>query len=181
MRSLTDPEKDLYMLSPEILRLRLALLQIDELRNVEPAEIARKALATQPISERGKNWLLFADQVFHHVEDYTVKQYGDTGSDQVSEWTGDDCAKQVGKYLGRRGRNARPGQELPDMLKAAHYVQLTEEKDREATHQQLTIGSADLRIPLSEHDRELVENHPRRCDHCGAVYHNRYIHTCLEA
>lgn len=147
-------------LAAEILRLRVALREII----AEPfraESIAGQALIpTKSVSQRGRNWLSFADQVFHHIEDYTVPQYGDKGSDQVTEWTGDDCAKQVKKYLDRRGRNARVGQELLDMLKSAHYVQLTEEKDHEC--KQLVTES---KIP--------------RCIHCGAGFHYSYPHVCL--
>jgi len=84
---------------------------------------------SRPLSKRGQAWIEFSNRVLDHIENYTVPQYGDAGSDQVTDWTADDCAKQVGRYFARRGKNSRPGQELLDMLKAAHYVQLTEEKN----------------------------------------------------
>lgn len=87
-------------------------------------------MATE-ISKRGEAWALFAGEVFEHVENYTVPQYGDEGDDQVTSWTAEDCIKQVQKYCNRFGKNARPGQERLDLLKAAHYLQMAADKQRD--------------------------------------------------
>lgn len=88
-----------------------------------------------PISVRGKNWLAFAEQVHAHVEGYTVPQYGDKGVDQVSDYSAEECLRQAQKYISRYGRNARPGQQELDFMKAAHYIQLAAEKHKETQHE----------------------------------------------
>lgn len=117
------------------------------------------------LSERGKDYLDFALEVLDHIENYTVPQYGDKGQDQVTNWTADECAKAVKKYLDRRGRNRREGQEHLDMLKSAHYVQLTDLKDVEQREIEIafdpgpelgaklvaymmSIGTTELEVPL---------------------------------
>ena len=119
-------DKELF---DEVRRLRATLYDIIAYPNLDARDIAVQGLRVGPVSKRGQVWLEFSHRVLSHIENYTVPQYGDAGNDQVTDWTADDCAKQVNKYFGRRGRNSRPGQESLDMLKAAHYVQLTEEKD----------------------------------------------------
>lgn len=76
------------------------------------------------LSLRGQEWEAFAAKVGRHIETYTVPQYGDKGEDQASGYTTEDHVKQAMKYLNRFGRNARPGQQGLDFLKAAHYIQL---------------------------------------------------------
>lgn len=73
------------------------------------------------LSERGKEWLCFSDSVLTHVENYTVPQYGDKGSDNVTEYTPEECILQSKKYAARFGRNQRNGQQLLDLIKSAHY------------------------------------------------------------
>ena len=80
------------------------------------------------VSVRGLEWLTFSDSVMEHVEKYTVPQYGDKGEDNVSEWSAEECFKQVEKYLKRRKTNQRSGQNRLDILKAAHYLCLAEAK-----------------------------------------------------
>lgn len=80
------------------------------------------------VSCRGLEWLSFSDSVFEHVENYTVKQYGDKGKDNVSDWSAEECFKLVEKYLKRRNSNQRPGQRRLDIFKAAHYLCLAESK-----------------------------------------------------
>ncbi len=76
------------------------------------------------MSERGKEWIEFALQVDDHINNYTVKQYGDKGSDLATNYTPDDFVKQIKKYCERHGKNARPDQEKIDMIKIAHYAQM---------------------------------------------------------
>ena len=75
-------------------------------------------------SLRAKDFEKFAAKVIDHIDNYTVPQYGDKGEDQATEYNSADHVKQAKKYLGRYGANSRPGQEILDMLKAAHYIQL---------------------------------------------------------
>jgi hypothetical protein len=76
-------------------------------------------------TQRAKEWLEFTFKVAEHIENYTVPQYGDKGKDIASEYTPEYCMSQVEKYLRRFGKNIRPGQQSLDLLKMAHYVQMT--------------------------------------------------------
>ena len=76
------------------------------------------------MSIRGIQWQRFAERVSEHIEEYTVPQYGDYPDDNVSEWSAQDCVKQIEKYARRFGSNMRPGQERLDLLKIAHYAQI---------------------------------------------------------
>jgi hypothetical protein len=73
---------------------------------------------------RSKQWEDFSDEVLHHIEDYTVPQYGDADSDLAQEYTPESCLKQVEKYLKRFGKQARQGETKLDLLKMAHYIQM---------------------------------------------------------
>lgn len=75
-------------------------------------------------SERGKDWGNFAYRVLHHIETYTVPQYGDKGQDQCTEFTRQDFETQIKKYANRMGKNSRPGQDKLDLLKICHYAQM---------------------------------------------------------
>lgn len=76
------------------------------------------------MSERGQDWRKFSDEVLTHIERYTVPQYGDKGADQASDYNASMHVVQAKKYLSRFGSNTRPGQELLDLKKAAHYIQM---------------------------------------------------------
>jgi len=76
------------------------------------------------MSKRGDDWREFAEKVADHVENYTVPQYGGKGEDQVTEWTLEDCALTIKRYVARIGKNARQGEQERDFLKIAHYAQL---------------------------------------------------------
>ena len=80
------------------------------------------------ISQRCIDWSRFAFNVANHIEEYTVPQYGDKPNDNVESWTADDCVKQVLKYINRRGKSRRPGEEKLDLIKCAHYIQLAYDK-----------------------------------------------------
>lgn len=73
---------------------------------------------------RGAEFIDFAAEVLKHIENYTVPQYGDKGQDQASEFTSHDHVVQAKKYLNRYGKNSRPGQEILDLMKTAHYCQM---------------------------------------------------------
>jgi hypothetical protein len=76
------------------------------------------------MSKRGDDWKGFAEQVHGHIEDYTVPQYGDKGEDQASEYGSAEHILQAKRYLARYGKNSRPGQEVLDLIKTAHYCQM---------------------------------------------------------
>jgi len=76
------------------------------------------------MSKRGDQWTQFAyDEVYKHIEDYTVPQYGDMPHDQVSEFTVEDFKTNLKRYVNRIGVGARGKKEaLRDCLKIAHYA-----------------------------------------------------------
>lgn len=76
-------------------------------------------------SKRGEEWNLWSYLVFEHIEKYTVPQYGDKGDDQCTHYEVRDFMKQIQKYANRQGKNSRPGQDQLDLLKIAHYAQMT--------------------------------------------------------
>lgn len=106
-------------------------------------ERLREKIITEPLeetvhtaqSQRAKDWVVFANRVTHHIDGYTVPQYGDAPNDQVSEWTAEHCVNQLSKYASRFGSNARGGQDLLDLLKIAHYAQLAYDKLVEAENE----------------------------------------------
>lgn len=75
-------------------------------------------------SNYGKDWEQFEDLVLRHIEEYTVPQYGDKGDDLASDYTPEECMRQVMKYAKRYGRNSRPQEQGRDFLKIAHYAQM---------------------------------------------------------
>lgn len=78
---------------------------------------------------RGQDWCYFAGRVLHHVEDYTVPQYGDAPGDQIGSFTIEDFKTQLARYVNRIGKNVRGQEEaLRDCLKIAHYAQLLHDK-----------------------------------------------------
>lgn len=88
----------------------------------------RKEGSCMTISNRGKDWMVFAEKVLSHIENYTVPQYGDAPDDQVEEWDAQDCTTTIRRYASRSGKNQRSGQDKLDMLKTAHYAQLAYNK-----------------------------------------------------
>jgi len=85
------------------------------------------------VSERGKEWIEFSDKVLNHIENYTVPQYGDKGSDNVTDYSANDCVLQSRKYAARFGKNQREGQDALDLLKSAHYNCLAWTKLKDAS------------------------------------------------
>ena len=94
----------------------------DYFHNRINCKILKAEELTEGVSKRGQEWLKFSAEVFSHIEEYCVPQYGDAPNDQISEWTIADCLKAVNKRIARHGRNSRPGQEELDFLKMAHEV-----------------------------------------------------------
>ena len=80
------------------------------------------------ISEKGKDWIKFSNDVAAHIETYVVPQYGDKHEDECKEYTSADCLQQIKKYAARHGKNSRPGQDKLDLIKIAHYAQMAAEK-----------------------------------------------------
>lgn len=76
------------------------------------------------MSQRGEDWKAFSQRVLDHIETYTVPQYGDKGEDQASEYGSAEHVLQAKRYLARYGKNSRPGQEILDLMKTAHYCQM---------------------------------------------------------
>lgn len=70
----------------------------------------------------------FAGEVMSHINGYVVPQYGDDGDDLASEYTADECVKQIEKYAKRFGRSSRPGERKRDLMKIAHYAQMAFDK-----------------------------------------------------
>jgi hypothetical protein len=75
-------------------------------------------------SQRGQDWIKFAQKVLCHIENYTVPQYLDKGQDQASGWSIEMLIEQTKKYANRYGKNQRPGQEELDFMKGAHYLEM---------------------------------------------------------
>ena len=77
------------------------------------------------MSIRGDDWLNFSKKVSEHIETYTVPQYGDKNNDQASEYEPEEFILQIKKYIARFNKNSRPCQDELDLLKIAHYAQMT--------------------------------------------------------
>ena len=75
-------------------------------------------------SLKSKDWERFNNDVNYHISTYVIPQYGDKGEDIASEYTVDDCIRNMKKYLARAGRNSRPDQDQLDLVKIAHYAQM---------------------------------------------------------
>lgn len=76
-------------------------------------------------------WWGFAGAVENHIENYVIPQYGDADSDMAQDYDATACIEQAKKYIGRFGKNMRPGQEELDLLKAADYLMMAWHKMRE--------------------------------------------------
>lgn len=74
--------------------------------------------------KKSYTWLKFSNKVIYHIENYVVPQYGDEDEDECSNYSAEDCIKQIKKYAARSGKNSRPGQDKIDLLKIAHYAQM---------------------------------------------------------
>lgn len=76
------------------------------------------------MSKKGEAWDKISAEVSDHIENYVIPQYGDDGDDLATEYDFEDCCKQAERYLKRRGKNSRPGQERRDILKAIHWLSM---------------------------------------------------------
>lgn len=70
---------------------------------------------------QGAMWTEFSANIADHIAEYAVPQYGDAG-DEISTYTPEEIGVQIRRYAARVGKNVRPGQELLDCLKIAHYA-----------------------------------------------------------
>lgn len=101
------------------------------------------------LSERGNDWVTFADTVLNHIEKYTVPQYGDKGDDLITGYTAEKCVECIEKYAKRFGSNQREGQDKLDMMKIAHYAQCAYDKIAEGNRtgdKQSFTGDTDVVI-----------------------------------
>ncbi len=73
-------------------------------------------------SSRGEEWKEFSLMVLDHIENYTVPQYGDFPKDQATEWDIEQCADSIKRYCNRANSSVRPGEDVRDALKIAHYA-----------------------------------------------------------
>jgi hypothetical protein len=76
------------------------------------------------MSARSNDWVIFSLEVHNHINNYTIPQYGDKGADIASDYTLEDCVRNMARYLARAGKNSRPGQDELDFIKIAHYAQM---------------------------------------------------------
>jgi len=116
-----------------------AFLQVKSGLSPCPKGVAKTPQPHLGTSKKGRAWDLFAEEVFSHVEDYVVPQYGDDGEDPYAENGPASLLNQAEKYIKRHGRNMRVGQEKLDLLKAAHclqmaYARLCKEEERPAPY-----------------------------------------------
>lgn len=82
-------------------------------------------MARANASNRGRMWDIFAEEVWSHIENYTIKQYGDFPTDQVAKWDEAQLKTQIEKYLNRLNSSSRGEQDSNmDLIKIAHYAQL---------------------------------------------------------
>lgn len=77
------------------------------------------------MSIKGNDWTRFNTEVYNHIQTYVIPQYGDKGEDECADYTVEDLVKQIKKYAARQGKNSRPGQDKLDLIKIAHYAQMT--------------------------------------------------------
>ena len=85
------------------------------------------------LSKRGEEWLEFATEVGHHIETYTVPQYGDMPDDQMTTASIADIKHNIMRYMNRLGSNARGEREsILDLIKVAHYACIAANKLRKA-------------------------------------------------
>lgn len=81
-------------------------------------------------------WEEFSKLVYSHIRDYTIKQYGCKGEDNVSEWSIKDLMEAIYKYYKRYKTNMRPGQEQMDLMKIAHYACMAYWKREEGSQEE---------------------------------------------
>jgi len=84
------------------------------------------------MSNRRSEWDAFAYKVGKHIDEYTVKQYGDYPDDKLTEYSIDSIVQEIKKYCARVHTNARGRDEtMRDTLKIAHYAAVLHSKLQE--------------------------------------------------
>lgn len=74
------------------------------------------------MNTRIEEWQEFAPTVEAHIESYANAQYGEKGTDQLTNFKPEDIKVQIQRYANRIGSGARGKEEaLRDCLKMAHY------------------------------------------------------------
>lgn len=79
-------------------------------------------------SNRGKQWIAFAEKVLKHIDGYTVPQYGDFPNDACAGFSGEKIVSSIERYCKRFGKNSREGQDFLDLMKIAHYACILQDK-----------------------------------------------------
>lgn len=107
--------------------VQVAAMAIKFLRDCCGMEIGQESDQTDftenDLSDRGRDWMTFAAKVLDHIENYTVPQYGDKGSDRATDYTMKTISEHIGRYKDRMESNSRGTIEAKrDMLKVAHYA-----------------------------------------------------------
>ena len=98
-------------------------------RRCEKGDFVRAAISVCQVSKEFL-WESFSEKVLYHIENYTVPQYGDKGTDRADSYTVKICLEHVNRYMARYGRNSRPGHDKLDLLKMAHYILLASQCTR---------------------------------------------------
>jgi hypothetical protein len=92
------------------------------------------------MSNRGEEWEDFSGVVEMHIENYTVKQYGDSPDDQVEGWTAGECMKAISKYANRFATQRRGRLEtLRDLVKIAHFACIAYQKLQPSGEEQMKV------------------------------------------
>ncbi|MFA7663139.1 MAG: hypothetical protein WCX88_04470 [Patescibacteria group bacterium] len=98
--------------------------------------------------DRVEQWRAFSKQIELHIQQYTLKQYGNqAGNEQVDTFTVEDCFKNMERYFNRRKSMTRGAKEkLRDALKIAHYASFIYDKLKdELKEEDVYAPVADLR------------------------------------
>lgn len=102
------------------------------------------------MSKRLEEWKAFSEIVEQHIENYTVKQWGDKGEDQATGFTPEQCFDSIQRYINRRNSNRRGDLEsFRDLVKIAHYTCMIFEK-KIATLPDETAGELVTKIEEGE-------------------------------
>lgn len=110
-------------------------------------------------SNRARMWSIFAEEVGSHIENYTVKQYGDFPNDQATGWDELYLKQCMQKYINRMESNERGDMERNrDLFKIAHYCQMIWSK-------RLGFDEAWKEV-LAEQEPVPVSSEPQ-CECCG--------------
>ena len=74
-------------------------------------------------------WVDFSVDVFNHIQNYCLPQYGDYPDEMIEGWTSKDIKTMLEKYIKRIGSGMRGVEEAErDTLKIAHYACLLRSK-----------------------------------------------------